>query len=112
MGPLRDINQRVAVSPNIGAATRAKEFATFCKATAARSAGLPIDSAMLTDRTQRLLKSAVVPGSTTGADWSALSDYDTAGRAFLASLASASAFDAALPNMLSVPLNSRVVAST
>ncbi len=38
--------------------------------------------------------------------------YDTAGRAFLASLASASAFDAALPFMKSVPLASRVVATT
>ena len=39
-------------------------------------------------------------------------DYATAGRAFLASLASASAFDSALPFMKNVPLASRVVATT
>ena len=110
MGPLRDINQRVSVSPNIGAATRAREFVTLAKAMAARGAGLPVDSQMLTGRTQRLMKSAVTAGSTT--EWSALNDYETVARAFFDSLKSASAFDAALPNMLSVPLNSRVVAST
>ncbi len=97
-----------SVGSNIETAARAGEFSIYCKATLARAAGLPTDS--LPDRVQRLLKTAVTPGSTTGADWSAL--YDTAGRAFLASLASASAFDAALPFMKSVPLASRVVATT
>jgi hypothetical protein len=99
-----------SVSANAEQAARAGEFMLFCKATLARAAGLPTDS--LPDRVQRLLKTAVVPGSTTGTGWSALADYETAGRAFLASLASASAFDAGLPFMKSVPLGSRVVAST
>jgi HK97 family phage major capsid protein len=99
-----------SVSANVETATRAGEFSIFCKAMAARSAGLPVDS--LPERVQRLLKAPVTPGSTTGAPWSVLADYDTAGRAFLASLASASAFDAALPFMKSVPLASRVVATT
>ena len=97
-----------AVSAGAEQAARAADFTIYCKATLARAAGLPTDS--LPDRVQRLLKTAVTPGSTTGADWSAL--YDTAGRAFLASLASASAFDAALPFMKSVPLASRVMATT
>lgn len=67
----------------------------------------------LTDRAGVILKAAIAAGTTTSPEWAGrLVSYQTMASAFVESLRSISVFDAMLPNMRRVPLNTILVVVT
>lgn len=110
---LRAINELVGAIP---ASDRSGEFSWFARTLARHPDDLfgALSTAEREHAPQRVvdcLRAAVTSGTTTDPAWAALAQYQTLASGFLASLATASVFDAMLQGggMTRVPLKTRII---
>jgi hypothetical protein len=105
-------NQIGKVYASTEAKDRASEFVQVAKILMTTPKGLALIEAEKlrgNPRVAEYIKTVVAPGTTTDSTWAAPLSQRVLADAFLSSLAPLSLFDAMLPSMLQVPLNSSVV---
>ena len=118
MSALREINESVRRgSVAIDADHRSKQFVRVAQILAMHSGDVRqarefAAAKGLLPEIQTVLKGAVGAGSISSGELSPLHEFERMGEAYLATLRSASAFDALLPFMRNVPFRSKIVIST